>query len=88
MRSDIPRKGMLRVSRYIESVRLSLCAGLLLMVPGCSEWTVPACEGFPPKTPCVGPCSFVVEPGSTSATAPAVIIKDRKGTFYCQQIEP
>jgi hypothetical protein len=69
-------------------LRLSLCVGLL-EVGGCAEWTIPACEGMPPKTPCVGACTIPLEPPYTLATVPlAVVIKDAKGTFYCQQIEP
>jgi hypothetical protein len=68
---------------------LSLGVGFLLMVGGCTEWTIPACAGMPPRTPCVGACTIPLEPGYTTATVPlSVVIKDAKGTFYCQQIEP
>jgi hypothetical protein len=79
--------------------RLGLCAGLLrfcalavLVIGGCTEWTIPACEGTPPKTPCVGECTIPLEPvgqAFTSATVPlAVVIQDEQGTFHCQQIKP
>jgi len=78
----------MRQGVIVWCVRLGLCVGLL-MVGGCAEWTIPACEGFPPKTPCVGPCTIPLEQGTTQVTVPsAVVIKDAKGTFYCQQIEP
>lgn len=68
---------------------LCLYTGLLLEVGGCAEWSIPACEGMPPKTPCVGACTIPFEPGTTQATVPfAVVIKDKKGTFHCQEIEP
>lgn len=79
----------MRRRAFIACARLGLCVGLLLEVGGCAEWTIPVCEGFPPKTPCVGTCTIPLEPTSTVVTVPlAVVIKDAKGTFYCQQIEP
>jgi len=72
-----------------------LCAGvcvLILALVGCTEWTIPPCEGTPFKTPCVGPCTVAVEPVGptyTRATMPlAVVIRDQHGTLHCQQIEP
>lgn len=82
----------MRQGAIILCARLALCIGLLLEVGGCTEWTIPACEGMPPKTPCVGACTIPlepVEPVFTRATVPfAVVIQDGKGTFYCQQIKP
>ena len=82
----------MRQGAIIWCARLALCIGLLLEVVGCSEWTVPGCEGMPPKTPCVGACTIPLEPVGpifTQATVPlAVVIQDKKGTFHCQQIKP
>ena len=65
---------------------------LVLVVGGCTEWTIPPCTGTPFKTPCVGPCTVAVEPvgpAYTHATMPlAVVILDEKGTMHCQQIKP
>ena len=65
---------------------------LALVLGGCTEWTIPACEGMPSKTPCVGPCTVAVEPvgpAYTRATVPlAVVIQDEQGTRHCQQIRP
>ncbi|MDE3040129.1 MAG: hypothetical protein KGJ82_06080 [Nitrospirota bacterium] len=64
----------------------------VLVVSGCTEWTIPPCEGTPFKTPCVGPCTIPVEPvgpAYTQATMPlAVVIQDQNGTLHCQQIKP
>ena len=64
----------------------------VLLVSGCTEWTIPPCEGTPFKTPCVGPCTVPVEPvgpAYTQATMPlAVVIQDQNGTLHCQQIKP
>jgi hypothetical protein len=76
-------------------VRVILCAGvgvLVLALVGCTEWVIPACEGMPPKTPCVGVCTIPLEPvgpAYTRATMPfAVVIQDEHGTFHCQEIKP
>ena len=64
---------------------------LVLVVGGCTEWTIPPCTGTF-KTPCVGPCNVAVEPvdpNSTRVTVPlAVVIQDQQGTRHCQQIQP
>ena len=64
----------------------------MLALVSCTEWTIPACEGMPPKTPCVGECTIPLEPvgpAFTQATVPlAVVIQDEQGTFHCQQIKP
>ena len=75
-------------------VMVCLCLSLLLLLAlvGCTEWVIPACEGMPPKTPCVGACTIPLEPAGpafTQAKVPlAVVIQDKQGTFHCQQIEP
>ena len=76
-------------------VRVILCAGwcvLVLALVGCTEWVIPACEGMPPKTPCVGACTIPLEPvrpAYTRATVPlAVVIQDEQGTLHCQEIQP
>jgi hypothetical protein len=65
---------------------------LVLVVGGCTEWTIPPCAETPFKTPCVGPCTMAVEPvGSTytSVTVPlAVVIQDQNGKLHCQEIKP
>ena len=65
---------------------------LVLVVGGCTEWTIPPCAGTPVKTPCVGPCTMGVEPVAptyTRVTVPlAVVIQDQHGTLHCQQIQP
>ena len=33
---------------------------LVLVTIGCTEWTIPPCQGTPFKTPCVGPCTVDV----------------------------
>lgn len=64
---------------------------LVLVVGGCTEWTIPPCAGTF-KTPCVGPCTVAVEPvgpPNTHVTVPlAVVIQDEKGIRHCQQIQP
>ena len=65
---------------------------LVLVTSGCTEWTIPPCQGTPFKTPCVGPCTVDVEPGGptyTQVTAPlAVVIHDMYGKLHCQEIKP
>lgn len=82
----------MRQRAIIEGARLGLCVGLLLLAGGCTEWTIPPCEGTPFKTPCVGPCTVAVEtvgPVYTRATVPlAVVIQDERGTVHCQEIKP
>ena len=73
---------------YVRSVMMLW----MLALVNCTEWTIPACGGMPPKTPCVGACTVTLEPvgpASTQATVPlAVVIQDEQGTFHCQQIKP
>jgi hypothetical protein len=73
---------------YVRSVMMLWTLALV----SCAEWTIPACEGMPPKTPCVGACTIPLEPvgqAFTQATVPlAVVIQDDQGTFHCQQIKP
>lgn len=82
----------MRQRAIMGCARLGLCVGLLLLVGGCTEWTIPSCEGTPSKTPCVGPCTVAVEavgPVYTRATVPlAVVIQDERGTVHCQEIKP
>jgi len=70
----------------------SLITLLVLVVGGCTEWTIPPCAGTPFKTPCVGPCTEAVEPVGptyTRVTMPlAVVIQDQQGTLHCQEIKP
>jgi hypothetical protein len=65
---------------------------LVLAIGGCTEWTIPPCEGTPFKTPCVGPCTVDVESGGptyTQVTMPlAVVIHDKYGKLHCQEIQP
>ena len=79
------------VFKRILCIGLCLCVGLLAL-GGCTEWVIPACEGMPPKTPCIGVCTIPLEPAGqalTRATVPrAVVIQDAQGTFHCQEIKP
>ena len=65
---------------------------LVLVVGGCTEWTILPCAGTPIKTPCVGPCTMNVEPVGPTYTRVmvplAVVIRDQHGTLHCQQIQP
>lgn len=65
---------------------------LVLALGGCTEWTIPPCEGTPFRTPCVGPCTVYVEPAGptyTQVTMPlAVVIHDKHGKLHCQEIQP
>jgi hypothetical protein len=65
---------------------------LVLVISGCTEWTIPPCEGTPFKTPCVGPCTVDAEPAGptyTQVTMPlAVVIQDKYGKLHCQEIQP
>ena len=65
---------------------------LVLVVGGCTEWTISPCAGTPIKTPCVGPCTMNVEPVGPTYTRVmvplAVVIRDQHGTLHCQQIQP
>ena len=71
--------------------RLCLCVGLLV-VGGCTEFTIPSCEGTPYKMPCVGACPVVVKPTgkkSIPTKAPlAVVIQDEQGAVHCETIKP
>lgn len=81
----------MRQRAIIGCARLGLCVGLLV-VGGCTEWTIPPCTGTPSKAPCVGPCTVAVEPVGpvyTRATVPlAVVIQDERGMVHCQEIKP
>lgn len=80
----------MRQKALIWCARLGLCVGLL-MVSGCTEWTIPSCEGTPYKMPCVGACPVVVKPtgkNSTRTKAPlAVVIQDEQGAVHCETIK-
>jgi hypothetical protein len=75
-------------------LRNSWVGGLLLVlvISGCTEWTIPPCKGTPFNTPCVGPCTMDAEPAVpnyTQVTIPlAVVIHDRYGKLHCQEIQP
>lgn len=61
-----PRRASVSQRRCLTHyVTVILCAGggvLVLALVGCTEWTIPPCEGTPFKTPCVGPYTVAVEP--------------------------
>jgi len=65
---------------------------LVLVMSGCTEWTIPPCKGTSFNTPCVGPCTMDAEPAVpnyTLVTIPlAVVIHDKYGKLHCQEIQP
>jgi hypothetical protein len=75
------------VNRWMGGLAL-----LMLVISGCTEWTIPPCKGTPFTTPCVGPCTMDAEPAMpnyTQVTIPlAVVIHDRYGKLHCQEIQP
>lgn len=85
------------VQRFITTTgfRNRWVAGLVLLVlviGGCTEWTISPCKETPLNTPCVGPCTVDAEPtmpNYTQVTMPlAVVIQDRHGKMHCQEIKP
>ena len=81
----------MRQGVIVWSVRLGLCVGLLI-IGGCTEYTIPTCEGTPYKLPCVGPCPVTDKSTGTKPTptkAPlAVVIQDEQGAVHCETIKP
>ncbi len=77
--------------KLLRCVPLALCVGLLV-VGGCTEYTIPDCKGTPYKMPCVGACPVVVKPTGKKPTptkAPlAVVIQDEQGAVHCETIKP
>ena len=65
---------------------------LVLVISGCTEWTISRCKGTPFNTPCVGPCTVETDPAVPNYTQVtirrAVVIHDRYGKLHCQEIQP
>ena len=77
---------------FLTSYGFGKIVFLVLVVSGCTEWTISRCKGTPYNTPCVGPCTVEADPAVPNYTQVtirrAVVIHDSYGKLHCQEIQP
>ena len=65
-----------------------LLLALVLLLAGCTQWTVPDCRDGDPARPCVGVCAITLTDTQTVKVVPfAVKIRDSEGHEHCEEIK-